>query len=188
MTWKCIYTAAYPSRDQISSNCTRKRLRQEYLNLLMECLSHLRFGRMKTDVSRFLLAQLHFDTIKSKMTLKQIKNALSTLSSGLDAYTQAYDSAMKRIKAQDPDASKLAMDTLRWVTHAKRRLSTQELRQALAVEPGTRELDRDNIPRINDMVSVCAGLVTSDGSRIRLVHYTTQDYFERNWTSWFTDS
>lgn len=40
------------------------------------------------------------------------------------------------------------------------------------------------------MVSVCAGLVTVDeqSNIIRLVHYTTQDYFERTWTSWFPNA
>src|SRR4051812_2859517 len=37
------------------------------------------------------------------------------------------------------------------------------------------------------MVSVCAGLVTVDEESkiIRLVHYTTQEYFERTWRNWF---
>src|SRR5436305_14863573 len=40
------------------------------------------------------------------------------------------------------------------------------------------------------MVSVCAGLVIVDKESdiIRLVHYTTQEYFERTWVSWFPDS
>lgn len=40
------------------------------------------------------------------------------------------------------------------------------------------------------MVSACAGLVTSDEESriIRLVHYTTQEYFERTQTSWFPNA
>ena len=43
------------------------------------------------------------------------------------------------------------------------------------------KLDEENLPEIEDMVSVCAGLVTIDeeSNIIRLVHYTTQEYFER---------
>ena len=46
---------------------------------------------------------------------------------------------------------------------------------------GDPELDKENIREIEDMVSVCAGLVTVDeeSNIIRLVHYTTQEYFER---------
>ena len=40
------------------------------------------------------------------------------------------------------------------------------------------------------MASVCAGLVTVDEESkiIRLVHYTTQEYFERTWESWFPNT
>jgi ankyrin repeat protein len=51
----------------------------------------------------------------------------------------------------------------------------------LAVEPGEAELDPENKPDVDDIVSVCAGLVVVDqeSTIIRLVHYTTQEYFER---------
>jgi hypothetical protein len=83
--------------------------------------------------------------------------------------------------------SEIANDVLSWITCAKRPLTTSELRHALAVEIGESELDEENLPEIEDMVSVCAGLVTVDEESdvIRLVHYTTQEYFERTWTSWF---
>jgi hypothetical protein len=62
-----------------------------------------------------------------------------------------------------------------------------ELQHALAVEIGEPELDEENLPQIEDMVSVCAGLVTVDeeSSIIRLVHYTAQEYFERTQKQWF---
>lgn len=58
-------------------------------------------------------------------------------------------------------------------TCAKRPLTTLELQHALAVEVGESELDEENFPEIEDMVSVCAGLVTVDEECgiIRLVHY-----------------
>jgi hypothetical protein len=51
----------------------------------------------------------------------------------------------------------------------------------LAVEPDEAELDPENKPDVDDIVSVCAGLVVVDqeSAVIRLVHYTTQEYFER---------
>jgi hypothetical protein len=54
------------------------------------------------------------------------------------------------------------------------------------VEVGESALDEDNLPQIEDMVSVCAGLVTVDDEShiIRLVHYTTQEYFERMQKDW----
>jgi hypothetical protein len=54
------------------------------------------------------------------------------------------------------------------------------------VERDDEELDCDNIPDIEDIISVCAGLVIVDeeSNIIRLVHYTTQEYFEQIRESW----
>jgi ankyrin repeat protein len=94
---------------------------------------------------------------------------------------------MERIEGQIADQEELAKQVLLWITCAKRPLTTSELRHALAVEVGEFELDKDNLPDITDMVSVCAGLVTVDelSNVIRLVHYTTQEYFERTQKRWF---
>ena len=48
------------------------------------------------------------------------------------------------------------------------------------------ELDPENVPEIEDLVSVCAGLVVVDpeSAIIRLVHYTAQEYFERIRKRW----
>ncbi len=76
---------------------------------------------------------------------------------------------------------------LSWIVCAKRPLTTLELRHALAVEDGDLELGEDNLHETEEVVSVCAGLVTVDeeSDNIRLVHYTTQKYFERTQTRWF---
>jgi hypothetical protein len=76
---------------------------------------------------------------------------------------------------------------LSWITCAKRPLTTSELQHALAVEKGDPELNKDKFPQIEDMVSVCAKLVTVDkeSNIIRLVHYTTQEYFKRTQGKWF---
>lgn len=94
---------------------------------------------------------------------------------------------MKRINGQKPGLRKLAMKVLAWITCAKRPLTTSELQHALAVTVGEPTLDEDNLFEIEDIVSVCAGLVTVDEESgiIRLVHYTTQEYFERTQEKWF---
>jgi ankyrin repeat protein len=139
---------------------------------------------------RFLLAQLHLDSLEDKTTRKAITQALERLPKGLDVLDLAYKDAMERVKSQKAGFRELAMQVLSWIACAKRPLKTQELQHALAVEPGKSELDRDNIPEIEDMVSVCAGLVTVDEESdiIRLVHHTTQEYFERTQISWFPDA
>ena len=75
---------------------------------------------------------------------------------------------------------------LSWITFAKRPLTTAEICCALAIEAGEVELDPENIADVEDLVSVCAGLVIVDpeSAVIRLVHYTTQEYFERIRNIW----
>jgi hypothetical protein len=97
---------------------------------------------------------------------------------------------MERIEAQDADSQKLAKHVLSWIISAKRHIIAVELQHAFAVEVGKPELNEKNLPEIEDMVSVCAGLVNIDKQSyiIRLVHYTAQEYFERTKTSWFPNA
>ncbi|KAM0474066.1 hypothetical protein ACHAPX_007779 [Trichoderma viride] len=148
----------------------------------------------------FLLAQLYLDSLKDKTSIKQINFALeefnkqSQLGLGEDkkreVLEKAYEQAMDRINSQMPGFRVLGRKVLAWITCAKRKLTIRELRHALAVEVGSTQLDRDNLPGIEDMVSACAGLVTFDEKSkvIRLVHYTTQEYFDRTQQYWFPDA
>ena len=95
-----------------------------------------------------------------------------------------------RIEGQVVDQTELAKQVLSWITCAKRPMTTSELQHALAVEANKQELDEDNLVQIEDIFSVCAGLVTVDKKIgiIRLVHYTTQEYFERTQKHWFPNA
>jgi hypothetical protein len=106
------------------------------------------------------------------------------------ALDKAYNRAMMRIDGQMPGFKLLGRNVLSWITCAKRPLTALELQHALAIKVTDMQLDRNNIRDIEDMVSVCAGLVTIDEESgiIRLVHYTTQEYFERTQSQWFPDA
>ncbi|GMF91910.1 unnamed protein product [Aspergillus oryzae] len=140
--------------------------------------------------SRFLLAKLHLDSLQDKISYSDVKNALRNLPKGVDAYEKAYSEAKGRIQGQMGGFRNLAMRILSWIVCSKRPLKTSELQHAIAVQIDTRELDRDNITDVGLMTSVCAGLVTVDKSSsiVRLVHYTAQEYFEKEWRSWFPDA
>ncbi|KAM0321343.1 hypothetical protein ACHAQA_010172 [Verticillium albo-atrum] len=135
----------------------------------------------------FLLAQLYLDSLKGKRSPRAVRKVLETLHAGPQAYDRAYNDAIERIKGQLEDEEELAMQVLSWIICAKRPLSTTELQHALGVELGERELYLDNLSPVKHIISVCAGLVTVDeeSSIIRLVHYTTQEYFMRMRTRWF---
>jgi len=79
---------------------------------------------------------------------------------------------MKRITNQEAEYVSLAMNTLSWISCARSPLSTLQLRHALAIEIGESELDEENLPNIETVISACAGLVTFDeqSNVIRLIH------------------
>ncbi|KAI8632475.1 ankyrin repeat-containing domain protein [Xylariaceae sp. FL1651] len=131
----------------------------------------------------FLLAQLHLESLMDKKSPRAMRRALENLNSGKDAYEIAYEKAMDRIEGQTYDHRQLAIQVLSWITFAKRPLTTQELQHALAVDLDYQSdsFDLDNITDLDYIVSVCAGLVTVDKEAgiIRLVHHTTQQYFDQ---------
>lgn len=107
-----------------------------------------------------------------------------------DLLSKAYDDAMIRINSQKTDRQQLALEVFSWITCAIRPLTTSELQHALAVETNAAAFDEENIPDIETIMSVCAGLVTVDeeSNIVRLVHYTTQEYLKRTQNAWFPDA
>jgi hypothetical protein len=115
-----------------------------------------------------------------------VKTTLAKLTKGAAALDFAYGEALQRIDGQLGGDRELARKVLSWITLAERPLTTAEICCALAVEPEEDEIDPENVLTPEDLVSVCAGLVVVDQESdiIRLVHYTTQEYFERTGDVW----
>ncbi|KAL8666230.1 MAG: hypothetical protein Q9168_007531 [Polycauliona sp. 1 TL-2023] len=131
----------------------------------------------------FLLARLQFDAIMAKPTLRKIKSALKDLPEELDSM---YDQAFERIQNQDPEFAALAMKLLCWTHYAFRPLKVDELRHAVAIEPGDTSFDEDGLLDENLVESICAGLLTiQENDTVGLVHYTAQEYLERHSASLF---
>jgi ankyrin repeat protein len=166
-------------------------LREQIKNAIMKSVDGMSVasrgnGRILLMRHRFLLVQLYLDSLSRKRSPKAIQAALNNLLTGSGAYDQAYSEAMERVIGQDSED--LAKQALSWITCSTRPLAAAELQSALAVEPGNcYELDKDNITDVEDIVSVCGGLVTVDKESdiIRLIHYTAQEYFERTEKYWF---
>lgn len=85
---------------------------------------------------------------------------LNKLSKGSAALKEAYSEALRRIDGQLAEDRLLARRALSWISYAQRLLTTKELCYALAIEPGDKALNADNIYDVEDIISVCAGLVT----------------------------
>ncbi|KAJ7681640.1 ankyrin repeat-containing domain protein [Mycena rosella] len=132
----------------------------------------------------FLLAKLHIISLTTKHTVKAVREALTNMPSDLQ---NTYEEVMAHIIRQNDEDRKLALSALSWISNAKRLLRVPELREALAVEPGTKALDPDNLLDMDIVLSVCAGLITVDQADgvVRLVHYTTQQYLDRVQTTYF---
>ncbi|EAQ83576.1 hypothetical protein CHGG_09980 [Chaetomium globosum CBS 148.51] len=129
----------------------------------------------------FLLAKLHLESLSTKINRKAIRVALKTLPTTLDA---TYSEAVERISNQAPDLVEVAESVLFWVICVKRPLSVLELRHAYATRelPENTPLEDDDLPDGEILTSTCGGLIKVDGESqtVRVVHYTTQEYFERS--------
>lgn len=138
----------------------------------------------------FLLARLHMDSLRTKRTTKAVKLALENLPSGSDAYNTIYEDTLKRICAQPEDDRIIALEALAWVVHAFEPLRGIELQVALAVEPHANSVDEDAIMATDEILNLCAGLITKDHESevVRLVHYTAYEYLVRTNQSWMPDA
>ncbi|KAI4122405.1 MAG: hypothetical protein LQ341_007311, partial [Variospora aurantia] len=139
------------------------------------------------DVKRFVAGQIfrlprciQRDPALQILLQEKIVDAVDDLrrAQPLDA---AYREALQRIEGQLDNDRELAKRVLSWITFATRPLTTAEICRVLAVEPDKAEIDPESVYNSEDLVSVCAGLVVVDQESgvIRLVPYTTQEYFER---------
>ncbi|KAJ7303829.1 ankyrin repeat-containing domain protein [Mycena albidolilacea] len=135
----------------------------------------------------FLLAKLHIEALSIAANVKEVHQALQELPKDLD---HTYENTMNRIDAQPSGDRKIAQSALTWVVNAQRPLTILELCVALAIEPGSKELDNDNMTDIGIILSVCAGLVIMEkhSSLVRLVHFTAQNYLDRIQTEKFPDA
>lgn len=127
---------------------------------------------------RFLLVKLHMDSLSSKQTPNAVRKALQTLPTGIFA---TYDDVLRRIEDQNEDDRELARKTLMWLSLSQRPLQMKELQHAVTINESFHELDEDDIPSAEIIVSVCAGLVSpATGSNfVQLVHFTAQEYFSQ---------
>src|SRR5579859_4802100 len=117
--------------------------------------------------------------LSEQRTQNAVRAALENLPSGLD---NTYKDVMERISKQGKADVDLALKVLSWITYAKVPLEAKALQHAVAIKPGMTTLDDGDLTDEDDLISVCAGIVTIDRESgiVRLVHYTTQKYLEKH--------
>lgn len=103
------------------------------------------------------------------------------LDSGPISLDQAYATSIERINKQGLITRKLAHRLINWITFVERRISIDEICNALAVEDGEGKFDPTNITKFEQLTKICVGLVVHDqgDNTIKLVHATAYDFFRR---------
>lgn len=130
------------------------------------------------------------DALLAQPSVGHLKRAISLLPKGSDGLEQVYNHAIERIEGQGSELRKLVQKVLAWLVYARRDLDITELRHAIAVEKGSKDMDENFAPEEGILDSVCAGLVTIESRCTlgrtearqypRLIHYTTQTFLERH--------
>ena len=91
------------------------------------------FLKLSPNFARFLLVQLHMETLAGQLNVRDLRKVLSSLPEGLD---ETYDQTIKRIQSQREHPARLAERVLAWITYARRPFFVKELQHALAIIPG----------------------------------------------------
>ncbi len=110
------------------------------------------------------------------MTVRGIKSTLSSLPLNLH---DIYETMFRRLEEQDQFSRDLAFKAFTWLSYAQRPMTALELQHALAVEAGKGSLDVENLVDIEELISVCGGLVavTAESNIIAFIHTTAGKYF-----------
>lgn len=118
------------------------------------------------------------DSLAKEDNIRELEESLQRLPDDLD---KTYDDALERIQHQDSRMRARADQVLMLISCTKRPLILAEMRQALSIREGDTFLDPRALPKTDSLISTCCGLVVvEDKSQIvRLVHYTTEEYFKR---------
>ena len=117
------------------------------------------------------------DAILGQTTDYGRRQKLRAMTEGLDL-KDFYGATIERIKKQGGEKARLGMAALMWISHSERLLQLDEILHALAVEIGSTDLNAENVPSIETLLSCCLGLVVCDreASTIRLIHFSLQEY------------
>ena len=132
-------------------------------------------------IPSFLLVSLNIDEILAEITLYQRRKRLDEMTKG-KSLGDAYAATISRMKAQQRSRAKLGMEVLMWISHSERPLHVDELCHALGVEEGSTDLNAQNTPAVDTLLTCTLGLITVEesSSTVRLVHYTLQEYLSHN--------
>lgn len=103
-----------------------------------------------------------------------IRETLRNLPEGLG---ETYRRILIKI-SESPSKAKLAQKVFKWATVAKRPLNVEELKEAVAIEPGDKSWDEAKFPHEDLMFESCRGLIIKDedDGTAHFAHHTVRQY------------
>ena len=135
----------------------------------------------------FLLASLQIDSLCQQISPRKVRQVLDGLPTGIFA---TYDNTFSRMLDQPKGDAELGMKVMSLVFSATRPLGLEELRHALAVQPGDCALDTAAFTEAEIILSTTTGLLSTFAvddpkssafpTEVRFMHYTLQEYVEAN--------
>lgn len=116
------------------------------------------------------------DSLADSVTPGDLKRALASLTGDLNqVYNKSLDRMTRSLKRTQSQALKRV---LLWVAWAQRPLSVAELGHALAIGPGTEEIDEEEIFPIREITTWSAGLLFIDSKNlVQVIHPTARRFF-----------
>jgi Ankyrin repeats (3 copies) len=117
---------------------------------------------------------LQIDDLCRQRCDADIRRSIATLPKGLP---ETYQRILCRIIQNDQ--AEIVNKTFRWIAAVKRPLLIEELREAIAIQPGDKFLERDRLVNdISGLMSWCGNLVTLDEEDllIQFAHYTVKEF------------
>lgn len=133
---------------------------------------------LMANLLRFLLCSLIMDNLCTSYNIAHLRRSLQSAPQNLQGMYQKTTDRILAQTAQGSSRSILAIRVLTWVAYSVRPLQVEELRHALAVEAGDRDLNHENLTSLKIFISSCMGLIKVDEqNNCRLVHLTAYDFF-----------
>ena len=124
---------------------------------------------------RFRLVEFQLNYVLARCEPRKIRAALKSLPRTLP---DAYKDVFTRIERQGPDRKELVIKIVSWIFHARRPLKMTELREAIAVEPGDTELDKDDLLAPGFVVEISESLISYDdgAGTVSFSHFTVHEF------------
>ncbi|RMI99067.1 hypothetical protein BHE90_017296 [Fusarium euwallaceae] len=167
-------------RDYVSYNIAHNSRLKEFAQTdksLEDDIKHKLIQESGTNESGiiFLLVRLHMESLQDEVLLEDVRSKLKTLKHDLN---DKYRDIIHRVGNQNPSRRTIAVNALIWITYASRPLMAKELQHALAVSPEDQQYKPGRMPRVDDIIAFCCGMVVLERSSdtFRLVHNTARAF------------